>query len=67
MANKLDLAEAQILGFHHGYHGFTLKSLIESMGMTKSEWKKLKYAGRVQYLSDNEQLEIDEYFGIYNH
>lgn len=47
MATKLDLTEAQIVGFHYGYHGFSLISLIDSVGLTKKEWKQLKEDGRV--------------------
>jgi len=61
MASKLDLAEAQLLGWHEGKHGTFLISLVESMGLKKSEWEKIKS----QYpttLSDKEKSEIDGYF-----
>lgn len=61
MATKLDLAEAQLLGYHSGRSGEFLTSLVSSMGLTKSEWEKIK----VKYpntLNDLEKQEIDEYF-----
>lgn len=61
MATKLDLAEAQLLGWHEGTHGTFLSSFVESMGLTKAEWEKIK----VQYpatLNESEKEEIDEYF-----
>lgn len=61
MATKLDLAEAQLLGWHSGKNGEFLTSLVSSMGLTKAEWEKIK----VQYpstLNESEKLEIDEYF-----
>jgi hypothetical protein len=63
MANKLDLADAQLIGWHHGFHGFSIISLVQSMSLTKSEWKKLKTDYSL-YLSDDEAQEIDEYFKV---
>ena len=59
MATKLDLAIAQLIGFHHGAHGFTIKSLVDSMGLTKSEWNKIK---DLAYLNESEVQDVDEYF-----
>jgi hypothetical protein len=43
MANKLDLADAQLLGFSMGKNNCDgIIDLIESMGLTKSEWNKWK-------------------------
>lgn len=61
MATRLDLAEAQLLGWSNGKHGTVLTSLIEGMGLTLSEWNKIKS----QYpstLTENEKEEIDDYF-----
>lgn len=61
IATKLDLAEAQLLGWHSCKHGESLISLVSSMGLTKSEWEKIK----VEYpttLNESEKIEIDEYF-----
>jgi len=63
MANKLDLADAQLVGWSHGFHGFSIISLVESMGLTKSEWKKLQ-SDYSLYLSDDEKQEINEYFKL---
>lgn len=63
MANKLDLAEAQLTGFNHGAHGFSIKSLIESMGLTKSEWIKIQDSAQ-SYLTEVEVEEINSYFKI---
>ena len=59
MANKLQLAEAQILGFQHGKRGYNLSDLVHSMGLTKSEWEKLKSSGMVNYLPDYMMEEIE--------
>jgi hypothetical protein len=61
MANKLDLADAQIMGWAYGRSGLFLTSLIEGMGLTKSEWIKLK-AKYPKSLTDPEIKEVDEYF-----
>jgi len=61
MATKLDLAEAQLLGWSNGKHGTFLTSLIEGMGLTISEWNKIQS----QYpstLNKSEKEEIDDYF-----
>jgi hypothetical protein len=62
MATKLDLAEAQLLGYTHGKRGYYLKSLIESMGLTKKEWYLLKDKYPLNYLNEDEIIEINEYF-----
>lgn len=59
MANQLQLAEAQFIGFHHGKHGFTIKELAKSMGLKKSEWIKIRESCG---LSDSEMEEVDELF-----
>lgn len=35
---QIIMAEQQILGYSHAAQGYSLTSLIESMGLTKSEW-----------------------------
>lgn len=59
MANQLQLAEAQFLGFHHGKNGHSVKELATSMGLTKSEWTKLR---ETAWLSESEKEEVDELF-----
>ncbi len=63
MANKLDLAEAQLLGWHSAKSGESLISFVTSMGLTNSEWTKIKK----QYpttLNQQESAEIDEHFRV---
>ena len=62
MANKLDLADAQFIGFNHGQHGFGIISLIQSMGLTKREWLKIQSDYNCSYLSESDVNEIDEHF-----
>lgn len=61
MANRLDLADAQLLGWSYGKKGYFLTDLVVSMGLTKSEWKqwKEKYP---KSLNDDDVTDIDEYF-----
>lgn len=59
MANQLQLAEAQLLGFHHGVRGYSIKQLADSMGLKRSEWLKLK---ETLPLSDSEKEEVDSLF-----
>jgi hypothetical protein len=65
MANKLDLADASLLGHANASKGYSLKSLIQIIGMTKSEWVKWKEKYPTKgYFSNYEIQEIDEYFGV---
>ena len=65
MANQIQVAEAQIIGFNHGSHGFSIKSLIESMGLTKREWLMLKdIYGIENNLTEADIIEIDKYFKL---
>lgn len=59
---QLNLAEQQLLGFHHAKKGYSLKNLVSSMGLEKEEWEELKTSGMVNYLTDNEVETIDEHF-----
>jgi hypothetical protein len=64
MANKLDLADAQFIGFHHGKsNSGDIIGLVKSMGLTKREWEKLmKEYPTAGYISDSEVKKIDQYF-----
>jgi plasmid maintenance system antidote protein VapI len=42
MASQLRLAEAQLIGFVHASKGYGINELAEAMGLTKSEWLKLR-------------------------
>lgn len=59
MANKLDLAIMQIVGYTHGKQGYSMKILIESMGLKKSEYLKIR-----DKLSNAEKKEIDDLLNI---
>ena len=64
MANKLDLADAQFVGFRHGkWHREDIIGLIESMGLTKKEWIDWKENYPLS-LDNSDITEIDEYFGL---
>lgn len=63
MATKLDLADAQFIGFMHG-KGQSLIAMVESMGLTKREWKNWKEKYPNFYLTDIEIEEIDDHFGL---
>jgi hypothetical protein len=63
MATQLDLVDAQFVGFSYARNGYlSIIGLIDSMGMTKSEWKKWNEKYSTAVLTDSEIKEIDEYF-----
>lgn len=64
MANQLDVAQAQFIGFRHGkWNRQDIVGLVTSMGLTKSEWKKLKESYTVENDIDEDDLqEIEDYF-----
>ncbi len=62
MATKLDLADAQFIGFHHGKREPSVINMIQAMGLTKKEWEKWKKEYSTHYLADREIQEIDEHF-----
>jgi len=62
MATKLDLADAQLIGFAHGkWYGTDVIGLITAMVLTKKEWIKLKKE-YPQSLDEIDEKEIDEQF-----
>lgn len=63
MATKLDLADAQFIGYSHGKDQ-SLKGMVESMALTKGEWLKWRINYTTTYLTESEVLEIDEHFGV---
>ena len=64
MSDKsLEFAEQQLLGFAHAQSGYSARDLVESMGLTKSEWSALQEAGNT-HVSEIEQREIGDYLGI---
>ena len=65
MANQLDIADGQFVGFSFAKNGFiSITDLVSNMGMTKSEWKKWKSNYSTKVLSESEIKEIDEHFNI---
>jgi hypothetical protein len=64
MATKLDLADAQFIGFAIGKREPGIIMLVEGMGLTKKEWIKWKAEYPQHYLKAEEISEIDEHFGI---
>lgn len=63
MANKLDLADAQFTGYTTGYAGYSIVSLVESMGLKRSEWLKLR---ENYYFTESQRFEVDNYFKLNN-
>lgn len=64
MATKLDLADAQFLGFHHGRREPGIVMLVESMGLTKKEWISWKKKYVTTCLTSSEMEEIDNHFKL---
>ena len=64
MANQLDVATAQFIGFHHSSRGYSLKELATAMNLKKSEWLIIR---EDLYFTDAEREEIDSLFKITNH
>lgn len=64
MELQLQLAEQQLLGYCHAIEGYSLKSLLDSMGLTKSEWKSLKSKMIVDHIPKKVFDEINEHFGL---
>jgi hypothetical protein len=62
MATKLDLADAQFIGFKAGkWESHDITGMVEAMGLTKKEW--LKWKCDYPTILDNEDVKaIDEYF-----
>ena len=58
---QLDLAEAQLLGWHLGRWGANADEICSQMGLTEEEWKILK-KDYLLVLDDEEKEEIDKYF-----
>jgi hypothetical protein len=61
MATMLQLAEAQLLGWYEGKHGTDIITLVASMGLTRTEWEKIKKI-YPNTLNKEERMEIDDYF-----
>jgi len=59
MVNKLQLAEAQFIGFVHGKHGYGVLDLVISMGLTRTEWSSLR---NQLTMNASDVTEIDNYF-----
>lgn len=64
MATKLDLADAQFIGFGMRRTGTSAVELVESMGLTKKEWIEWNKKYTTSYLTPDELAEIDEHFGV---
>lgn len=60
MANKLDLADAQFIGFVCGKWSGVI-DLVESMGLTKAEWEKWK-KDYSNVLDDYDFEQVEIYF-----
>jgi len=63
MATKLDLADAQFVGFKEGKWSRDIIPLIKAMGLTKKEWEKWKI-NYPNILDDSDYEAIERYFII---
>ena len=62
MASKLDLADAQFIGFKHGkWNPDDIIGLIKGMGLTEKEWVKHK-SNYPDFLDDIDIETINEYY-----
>jgi len=59
MATKLELAQAQFIGFSHASKGNSLLNLTRIMGLSKAEWLKIRLTSS---LNLGEIEEVDYYF-----
>ena len=64
MATRLDLADAQFVGFGMCRSGASIIELVESMGLTRAEWIKWNKKYSTTYLTEEELAEIDKHFGV---
>ncbi len=61
MNKQLELAIAQFTGWHHAkMNGDRILDLVQSMGLKRSEWTKIR--PDVSWLNEVDKQEIDEYF-----
>lgn len=60
----LDLYEAQLLGYLSGRAGQSLVGLVGETGMSAGEWVDLKGKYGLEYLSEEEVREIEDYLGV---
>lgn len=60
--NPLSQAEQQLLGFFHAAKGFSLKELLDSMALEKSEWQEMMASGMVGWMNGDQIEEINKYF-----
>jgi len=61
MATKLDLADAQFIGYSQGKFQ-DLIGMVTSMGLTQKEWEVWKHKYTTTYLTPREIEEIDQHF-----
>lgn len=61
MANKIDMAEQQLLGFKTAKNGETLSDLVSAMGLTRREFEILKDEYGLSYLDPDDFDEIEAY------
>ena len=59
-SNKsIDMAEQQLLGFYSRQNGSTLRDIVSSMGLTKTEWETIKTDYAIEYISEDDKHSID--------
>ncbi len=59
--HQLELAIAQLTGWNHAkMYGDRIIDLIESMGLKKEEWKKIRK--EVEWLKESDRAEIEAHF-----
>lgn len=60
--NALNLADAQFIGFSFGKRQPGILDMVGSMGLKYEEWLQWKKQYTTSYLTQDEIMEIDEYF-----
>lgn len=58
--NELKKAEQQLIGFGYASRGHNILDLVQSMGLTKQEWDRIKK--KALYLKKIDIEEIEKYF-----
>lgn len=58
--SQIEKAEMQLIGFANKSRGYSIERLIQSMGLSESEWKDID--GRELGLNSNEIKRIDDMF-----
>jgi len=61
MSQQLEFALQQLTGMHAS-EGRNVQAVVSSMGLVEEEWEELKERNEVEWLTDYERKEIEDYF-----